>query len=176
MVCDSETLRFYKTKDEVAEKDEGARKVAIGYSNDLVVYQIEKNLGLTSEDAKVLFDDTKMFLWLCATEENEHLTPSKLVDRGWHEFILCMEAYREFCNTCLATLIYHRPHGRGESAESGTSAQSTYNLALATFGVLSENWNIKTSACSTDCRGPSHRDGGSGGCGAHCERPTCRDE
>ena len=37
------------------------------------------------------------------------LTPSKIVDLGWHEFILFTKAYEKFCNEKLGKFIHHTP-------------------------------------------------------------------
>ncbi len=59
-------------------------------------------------DPKMLFREVIKFLYLVKTYEMT-LTPSLLVDLGWHEFILFTKSYERFCLTELGRFIHHEP-------------------------------------------------------------------
>jgi hypothetical protein len=144
----------------------------IRFTDDDVLYQMEKNLNLSPADAQLLFDDTKKFLFLCRSNPDQRMSPPRKVDKGWHEFILCMNIYEEFCMENFQEMIYHRPSPRGAAGDDGESLRKTRELAVATFGELSANWDIsKVAVRSADyTREPDDREGWEGG--SDCQ--SCR--
>ncbi len=43
------------------------------------------------------------------------LTPSELVDRAWHEVILCTREYAPLCERVAGRMIHHEPGGEGSA-------------------------------------------------------------
>jgi len=141
------------------------------FTDDDVLYQMEKNLNLSPADAQLLFSDTRKFLFLCRSNPDQRLSPPRKVDKGWHEFILCMKVYEDFCMLNFQEMIYHQPSPREAPEDNGESLRKTHELAVAAFGELSANWDItKSAACSTDCTEDDDHEGWEGGADCH----SCR--
>ena len=97
----------------------------LSYQNNYIVEEFlrkHKNYNLSQEDALLLFDDLKRYLWMTATvdlkrKENEgELLPDVsisesmiIIDEIWHEFILVTEHYTDFCNENFGRYIHHPP-------------------------------------------------------------------
>jgi hypothetical protein len=62
------------------------------------------------------------FLYLCSVSKTT-LTPSKLIDAVWHEFILFTKSYSQFCSARLDGFIHHQPSSNS-SAELGQYHQT----------------------------------------------------
>jgi len=128
------------------------------YQNSAVVYRYMNKLGLGKEEARLLFEDTKRFLYLCGSKKKADfsLAPPKLVDEGWHEFLLFTEDYQHFCQIYFRRFIHHRPDRPEDPKDGGQSLRLTIGLATATFGDLSPNWRIhpegsECQACESSC-------------------------
>jgi len=135
------------------------------YANPAVVARFVDKLGLDEAAASLLFDDTKRFLYLCATKRkgDPFLAPTKKVDAGWHEFILFTEDYASFCQNFLGRFIHHRPSRKEDAYDGARALRFTKAFAASTFGALSDNWKIRPTERNqcVDC------DGGG------CNEPEC---
>ncbi len=97
----------------------------LSYQNDYIIQEFlrkHKDYNLTKEEAIVLFDDLKRYLWMTATVDvkrqenpNEILPDISIsesmiiIDEIWHEFILVTEHYTDFCNENFGRYIHHPP-------------------------------------------------------------------
>lgn len=112
----------------------------LAYEHPVLVARLTEKLALPKEKAEQLFDDTKRFLCLCATSK-EMISPNDVLDFGWHEFILFMRDYEDFCRKHFGRIIYHRPHHPDDPPTNGQGGHRALALARETFGeCLSENW------------------------------------
>jgi hypothetical protein len=94
------------------------RAKALSYENEEIVASFRKNYGVTDEEARELFEETKKWLWLCGTRPRSmRLTvfgPMKLLDEMWHTFILFTREYTEYCLDNYGFYIHHAPTTRAE--------------------------------------------------------------
>lgn len=122
-------------------------KRVMRYENPAVVKKIEQTYGLSHADARILFDDTKMFLYLCATNPSTKLGPTIPIDDGWHTFILFTEDYATFCREQFGTFIHHQPHvehGVADPSKLPPKVKVVVDLAHKVFGgQLSKNWDVQ---------------------------------
>jgi len=97
----------------------------LAYQNDYIIQEFSrkhKKYKLSKEEASLLFDDLKRYLWMTATidlkrDENEgEILPDVsisesmiIIDEMWHEFILVTEQYADFCNENFGRYIHHPP-------------------------------------------------------------------
>ncbi|MGK0363333.1 MAG: hypothetical protein ACI85O_000378 [Saprospiraceae bacterium] len=97
----------------------------LAYQNNYIVEEFlrkHKNYKLSTEEANLLFDDLKRYLWMTATidikrEENKDILlldisiseSMIIIDEMWHEFILVTEYYTGFCNENFGKYIHHPP-------------------------------------------------------------------
>ncbi len=82
-------------------------------ANDVLYKKITENCRLPISAVPSAMAEVVRYLNLIAYS-NETLTPSKLVDDVWHEFILCTKAYYDFCDRHFERMIHHFPGGSEE--------------------------------------------------------------
>lgn len=117
-----------------------AADAMLQYRNDLLCYQLQRNLSLSGEDAQILFDDLKRYLSL-GHYTSEPLPPPRMIDKGWHEFILLTKDYEDFCLKYRGQFIHHQPSGPNAPVDTtNTGRRRTRDLANRIFGELSSNW------------------------------------
>ncbi len=136
----------------------------MNYTHPGLVERLQDKLNLPHEDAQLLFDDTKRFLYLCAISDSP-IAPPEMVDEGWHNFILYTADYTQFCQRFFGRMINHFPKTRAEKAASdGGIVRRTKLLLQDVFGSqLSKFWQFKgetrncsdgeSCAGSTNCQG-----------------------
>jgi hypothetical protein len=118
------------------------------FHDENIVQKMMQEYSMPRDQANVLFQDTKMFLFLCTLYPGR-LGPTDALDRGWHTFILFTREYADFCQRYLGQFIHHAPIVRyiGSTALGEPVPISTLlQYARLEFGNdLSENWvgNIK---------------------------------
>jgi hypothetical protein len=127
----------------------------MAYKNPALVARLQEKHHLSKEDAEMLFDDTKRFLYLLATS-GKRLSPTKMIDEGWHNFILFTKDYATFCKRYLGRFIHHTPvdkvHSRVKS--HAVMANADCHVVKATFGHrLSKFWNAGAKMCYGNCGG-----------------------
>ena len=101
---------------------------------DSIPHRLMREQNWSREFADRTIEETKRFLALCSV--GQRLTPSKIVDEGWHLFVLSTRFYRELCETAIGRFIDHNP-GNGSIAEVTRFEQqyrSTLGLYTDTFG------------------------------------------
>jgi hypothetical protein len=80
-----------------------------------LVNRIAKDHALTLDEATYILDATLGYLKLCADYPETDFAPSRLVDIGWHTFLLYTLEYREFCERVAGYFIDHEPSDRLDS-------------------------------------------------------------
>lgn len=127
--------------------------VVMAYEHAELVHRLVEKEGMSPEEAWMLFEDTKRFLWLCANTKKP-IAPTHRIDTCWHNFILFTREYHDFCQQFFGKFIHHRPEPRlSENTVKALSAKETAELASQVFGSVSVNWQTApTSGCSyADC-------------------------
>ncbi|MGH8557243.1 MAG: glycine-rich domain-containing protein [Methylococcales bacterium] len=97
-------------------------------------------------------------MYLCALfPDGLPLAPTKVIDDGWHNFILFTHDYKKFCLDFLGRFIHHEPIDPNILKNGEHSlAQKTVNLARSHFGEnLSKNWSVKSAGCKNCAPDPS---------------------
>ncbi|MFF7525970.1 glycine-rich domain-containing protein [Streptomyces pseudovenezuelae] len=72
-----------------------------------------------------IMDSALGFLYLSATSPGQRLSPSPLVDIGWHTFILYTRGYREFCQRVAGRFIDHEPNDVPEAPQKPSGIKRT---------------------------------------------------
>ena len=72
--------------------------------------KVVKALGLSFEETHEGILEMLKFLVLVSISP-QVLTPSKVVDKIWHEFILFTRTYDKFCKQHFGRFIHHQPDG-----------------------------------------------------------------
>jgi hypothetical protein len=138
--------------------------------------RIVTDYGMRRLAAERIMDQTLAFLGTCAVS-TALLSPSAIVDIGWHTFILHTRDYREFCDRVAGRFIEHvptddtngrcqqcngcqdepPPSGDGKAHTSALNASCTA-LAVAEAGFVVDDllW-ASTGQCS-QCKDGCHND------------------
>ena len=137
----------------------------------LTTAQHEKLVSRLSKTDKVQSDKTYLegivneydrFLGLYNTKCNttKCLVPSQIVDRAWHEHILCTRDYASTCDRLFGRFLHHDPtegtDGENEAAHA-TDYESTLALYKLTYGVEAPTvfWPAPGN-CMNGCGGKCH--------------------
>jgi hypothetical protein len=129
-----------------------ALAATFGYQNGAVVWRLQKELTLSEDNAKLLFEDLKRFLWVSALV-GETVAPPPAIDDAWHVFLLFTMDYAQFCNRFLGCFIHHPPRRPDEPHDGGAAIRRTIGAIENHFGgfkYLSANWlylGFKTGSC-----------------------------
>jgi hypothetical protein len=131
------------------------------YENPELVMRLQIKLSLDQKAAQLLFEDVKKFLAICALRKG-NFSPTKAIDKGWHEFLMYTRDYDDFCHGLLGVKIHHQP----DSYYKKKKSDKIYPTIIAEqfFGKLSDNWKCEVSA--TCCSGGDCSNS-EGGC-SHC--------
>lgn len=108
--------------------------------------------------AERIMDQALAFLKACAENPGSPLAPSKLVDIGWHTFILYTREYAAFCDLYAGRFIHHVPtDNEPVSGVAPRDSLSRTTVAIREAGCLvdRELWLTGNAAkCNTDkCHG-----------------------
>lgn len=71
--------------------------------------QLTTEHSITVIEADRIITDTISFLTVCATNPHRQFRPSRVVDLGWHQFILNTHDYADFCDRAAGRFIHHVP-------------------------------------------------------------------
>ncbi|HYF10114.1 MAG TPA: hypothetical protein VD967_00725 [Candidatus Paceibacterota bacterium] len=117
------------------------------YKHPGVVRKLMQNHGMSQEDAEELFEDTKRFLYICGTNPDGSYGPSHEIDKGWHEFLMFTQDYRNFCTQLFGRFIDHRPNMPDEAVDR-KRPRRTLQAAAEIFGAanLSRNWAYQSAS------------------------------
>lgn len=130
-----------------------------------LVERISKAKGISIDLATLALDNTLIFLRGIAEHPGVALSPSKLVDEGWHQFILFTRNYADYCLALAGRFIHHRPTTEGSRNPQANSPHATYEF-LQKHGLAPDRCVWLDSAQWGTCDGGC--DGGGGG-GDSCD-------
>ncbi|MFF3401368.1 glycine-rich domain-containing protein [Streptomyces sp. NPDC002659] len=103
--------------------------------------------------ARRVVAQTAAFIATSAHRPGVELSPSKLVDIGWHTWILHTVDYARFCEQVCGRFIHHVPTPNGEEPDLSPAAARERTLAAMTqagFTIDLELWPVtdKMGECS----------------------------
>lgn len=106
--------------------------------------------------AERIVDQTGAFLAACSTNREEPLTPSPVVDLGWHTFILHTRDYAAFCERVAGRFLHHVPETpeQHEQGKAAAQRERTLNaITAAGYTVDAELWPAaaKCTQCHAGC-------------------------
>jgi hypothetical protein len=125
---------------------------------DRLTAQVVKDGGHDPAMAARVVDQSMAFVATCAVNRSAPLSPSKMVDPGWHAFILHTRDYRAFCRRIAGRFIDHVPTG-DVPGESGAELHRTVAaIRAARYIVDDELWYVSDNASCTGCVNGCHDD------------------
>lgn len=97
------------------------------------------------------------FLDACGRNPGVSLTPSAMVDLGWHNLILHTEAYALFCHDLRGAFIHHHPYD-GNQGNPEVLGRTQQLIAAAGHAVVDDDDELWT--LNAEC-------GNNAPCGSH---------
>lgn len=124
------------------------------YQKD-VVKRFAKEQNESLETGKAVWREMLKFLYV-ASQTDDPCSPSPIVDKMWHTFIIYTKPYKVFCEGYLGKFIHHFPKKASDS--TATMYQNTLKRIEKEFGELPKDiWSEKQhgssaeSCCHNDC-------------------------
>lgn len=126
------------------------RKAMLFRPSDLLLERFSTKQGVSKTEAQKVFNETKKFLILCASNCGSGLSPSTTVDEMWHTFILFSRDYFKFCELIGAGYIHHDPSVKPQP----NSYQKTFDGLQKLFGKIDlKYWSTPSdSCCNHSCK------------------------
>ncbi|MER6431608.1 hypothetical protein ABT272_28335 [Streptomyces sp900105245] len=112
---------------------------------------------VTESVARRIVGQAAAFIAASGRQPGQGLAPSKLVDYGWHAFILHTVDYAEFCQRVVGAFVHHVPTDDDEEMPGGAQATRGRTIAAmrdAGFAVDEELW--PTMADCHQCHAGCH--------------------
>jgi hypothetical protein len=84
---------------------------ALAYQNDLIPLRFLDDWDVSLDEARLLFDDVKRWLWLNSQTgwELTFVGPVSIIDEMFHMFILFTHQYRKYCDDVFGEYVDHIP-------------------------------------------------------------------
>lgn len=124
-----------------------------------VVWRLVEQEGCTEEDARALRAEFLRFFSIAFVSEKQ-ISPSPLVDKFWHAFILHTRDYEDFCKRHLGHFFHHEPkdHTHTKSAKDPSPGVFTKEMIEKMFPAHDKATWKELAICSN----------------SHCDRVACR--
>lgn len=104
--------------------------------------------GIDSEMSERILDQTLGFLSLISKDKEHMYSPSQLVDKGWHTFILYTKEYSDFCDNIAGQYIHHSPNDDPstdyDKIERGDPVEAMKTLGIPVDQPL---WETQSNGC-----------------------------
>ncbi|WP_326947845.1 hypothetical protein OG439_03370 [Amycolatopsis sp. NBC_01307] len=139
----------------IATESVAARTLVPEELFDRLTNRIAAEEGLPRVFAARIMDQALAFLSACAADRASRLSPSPLVDIGWHTFILHTQEYAEFCGRVAGGYIHHVPndglgdHDSGVANRHAELACSVSAIVSAGLRVDPDLWTIEAASCTS---------------------------
>jgi hypothetical protein len=117
---------------------------ALDYQFPQIIRRYQDKLGLDEAAARLLWEDTKKFLYLAGINPGAGLAPTQALDDGWHEFLMYTKQYTDFGQTYFGRFLHHIPDDPMNPPVGRPRVIRTRELAEKAFGIdaLSPNWAL----------------------------------
>ncbi|MFJ6645757.1 glycine-rich domain-containing protein [Streptomyces sp. NPDC091290] len=111
---------------------------------------------ITEATARRIVGQAAAFIAASGHQPGQSLAPSKLVDYGWHAFILHTVDYARFCQQVVGRFVHHVPTGEDDETPGGPQATRARTLAAITaagYAVDEELWPdmAECTQCHAGC-------------------------
>jgi hypothetical protein len=108
---------------------------------------------ISETTARRIVGQAAAFIAASGQQPGRELAPSKLVDHGWHAFILHTVDYAAFCQRIAGRFVHHVPTDEEEQttgAAAETRERTLAAIATAGYAVDEELWPEASAEC-TQC-------------------------
>ncbi|MGD9482345.1 hypothetical protein WDH52_03650 [Streptomyces sp. TRM70308] len=143
---------------------------------DVVATVLDNNDGIVEPIARRIVDEAIRFVATAAAFPTVAITPSRVVDEGWHALILHTALYANLCERLGGMFVHHYPERPGpERHDDGVLTRTTTLMEKAGYTVDYELWTAPTKTLVPVAAQCSHtpKPGGCGpirpgNCASHC--------
>lgn len=122
-----------------------------------LVKRYKETYGEFPDLADRMLDQSLSFLLLCGSKEKKEnpFSPAPYVDEAWHNFILHLRPYLDFCNEKFGRVIYHNPYNDGKDYAAEEPFADRYARAIVGMNkrglyVDYRIWNLPIVGCNPD--------------------------
>ncbi|MFF6971609.1 MULTISPECIES: glycine-rich domain-containing protein [Streptomyces] len=98
--------------------------------------------------AEKVIDQALSFVYVVGHERAYELAPSRLVDPGWHAFMLHTQEYADWCESTFGFFVHHAPNSKIRTQHLMTAV--TGRIRAAGFVVEERLWGA-----AADCNPPT---------------------
>lgn len=116
---------------------------------DRLIQRVVEGDGLDHDTAVRVVDQALAFL--ATLSRHPDLRPSRLVDLGWHAFLLHTREYAEFCDRIAGRFLHHEPDDGATSVERRSSAEVWHAIIDAGYVVDPEMWAHPANCGEVGC-------------------------
>ncbi|MEV7026099.1 hypothetical protein [Kitasatospora sp. NPDC093558] len=128
-----------------------------------LVHRVVHEKDMEAQLAVRVVDQALAFLGACAANPGTRLSPSRLVDHGWHTFLMYTREYAGFCDRVAGRFLHHSPEDGDVPVKGASIAATVAALAAVGFQVDAELWAM-SAECSQGSGGDGSDTSGSGSC------------
>ena len=130
---------------------------------DRISHRLAHDEDISPQLADRILDQTLAFLGTCATTTGARLSPSDLVDKGWHTLILYTREYATLCDRLAGRFLHHNPDDQPNAVKGATIAATVDAIKRAGYTVDEELWAMSAN-CSEGSGGDGSDTSGGGKC------------
>ncbi|MGH3941456.1 MAG: glycine-rich domain-containing protein [Pseudonocardiaceae bacterium] len=116
---------------------------------DRLTQRVVRDDGLDPDTAAQVVDQALAFL--ATLPRRPTLRPSRLVDLGWHAFLLHTREYAEFCDRIAGRFLHHEPDDGPTPVECGSLAEVRQAITDAGYVVDPEMWANPANCGEVGC-------------------------
>lgn len=116
---------------------------------DRLTQRVVRDDGLDHDTAARVVDQALAFL--ATLPRHPALRPSRLVDLGWHAFLLHTREYAEFCDRIAGRFLHHEPDDDATSVEHTSLAEIRLAIIDAGYVVDPEMWAHPANCGEVGC-------------------------
>ncbi|MFF3552524.1 hypothetical protein ACFYXL_03785 [Streptomyces tsukubensis] len=101
--------------------------------------------------ADAVMDQAIAFVYVVGSKQAYELAPSRLVDPGWHAFMLHTQEYADWCQKRFGFFIHHAPNSKVRTLSLMSSVTS--RIRAAGFEVDERLWGTAAECNPPACCG-----------------------
>lgn len=122
----------------------------LSYNNSDIPARFIKHYGVSQEEAQLLFDDVKRWLWLANKVNAEGVNNTVTVDQSiividemWHNFVLFTREYVGFCQKYFGRYMHHAPFAESEKKQMEEKFNSMTTAEKKTYLMDQKRWQYE---------------------------------
>ena len=116
-----------------------------------IIGRIVHDGDYTPEMARHILAGTVAFLRMVGHDKNAPSVPSRMIDDGWHTFLMYTKLYRQFCLAECGRFVDHNPNDTPGKRMKNTTADTVAYMRAQEILFNEALWNSTVDECDDDC-------------------------